>query len=305
MRVSVVIPCYNSEKSIKTVVELITKELSCRGYDFNVVLVNDGSKDGTWEQILEISSNNHYVKGIDLMRNFGQHNALMCALNHADGEYIVGMDDDLQTQPNQMHILLDKIQEGYDVVYGVYDKDLNSPIKRLTSWINRSTSQALIGKPHGIRSSNYWVIAKPVRDEIIKNKNHSPYVDAMFFRTTRRIANVTIDHHKREFGTSNYSLKKLIKLWLAYFNYSVLPLRIVSTIGIIMSFVGFIGGIYVIVSKIINPPSTVGWASLISLMLFFFGVVLFVLGILGEYIGNISLAINEMPQYIERERVNL
>lgn len=306
MLVSVVIPCYNSQDSLDKIIELTVAEFKkLPQYTYEFVLVNDYSKDGTFEKIKELAAKYPYVHGINLAKNFGQHNALMAALNYANGELIVGMDDDLQTHPSQMYKLLDKALEGYDLVYGDYAKRKNSFLKNLSSKFNRVTSRVLLGRPKDIVSSNYWVITKLVRDEVIKYTNYNPYLDAIFYRVTTNIANVTIEHHKRDQGSSNYTFAKLVKLWMAYWNFSVIPLRISSLLGILFSISGFIGFIITLIHQLISPSSQLGWASIMCAMFLFFGFVLLVLGIMGEYLGKIMLCINNTPQYIIRETVNI
>lgn len=306
MLVSVVIPCYNSQESIKQTVELTIAEFKkLPQYTFEFVLVNDYSRDNTYDSICELAARYPFVRGISLGKNFGQHNALMAALNYAEGDLIVGMDDDLQTHPSQMYKLLDKIQEGYDLVYGNYAKRKNSFLKNLSSQFNKVTSRILLGRPKDIVSSNYWVITRRVRDEVIKYTNYNPYIDAIFYRVTSNIADVTIEHHRREQGTSNYTFRKLVKLWLAYWNFSVIPLRISSVLGIIFSGAGFIMAIVTFIRQLIAPSSAIGWASIMCAMMLFFGFVLLVLGIIGEYLGKIMLCINNTPQYIIRETVNI
>ena len=161
MLVSVVVPCYNSQNTIKNLVELTIKEFKkMPEYTYEFVLVNDYSKDQTFLYIKELAEKYSFVKGIKLARQFGQHNALMAAMNYAEGDLIVGMDDDLQTHPSQLHILLDKIKEGYDLVYGNYEKRKNSFLKNLSSKFNAVTSRILLGRPKEIVSSNYWVITR-------------------------------------------------------------------------------------------------------------------------------------------------
>lgn len=306
MLVSIVIPCYNSEKSIREVVELTMKEFdSLDGYSVEFVLVNDCSRDGTYTQIEALAADYPNVRGISLMRNFGQHNALMCAMNYTHGDLILGMDDDMQTHPSQIKKILKKQAEGYDLVYGVYEKSTNSAKKNLTSWFNRVSSRALLGRPKEIHSSNFWVITDKVRREVIKYRNYNPYVDGLFFRTTHNIGNVVIEHHKREYGSSNYTLKKMMKLWMAYWNYSVLPLRFASVLGAVTSLIGFIAAIATVIHKVVDPTTTVGWSSTVSIILIFFGFTLLVLGIIGEYIGEIVLSVNRTPQYIVRDMVNI
>ncbi len=304
--VSVVIPCYNSEKSIREVVELtldVFQKLD--RYSCEFVLVNDNSKDATFDVIRKLANEYPCVHGINLMRNFGQHNALMCAMHYAKGDYLIGMDDDLQCHPSQIPTIVNKMEEGFDVVYGVYAESKNGPVKNFTSWLNKVTARKLLGRPKGIRSSNFWMITGQMRDLIIQYTNYNPYVDALFTRMTSNIGNIVIEHHKREFGSSNYTLGKLVKLWLSYFNYTVLPLRMISAVGSATAAFGFIAGIVTVIRKLLSPSIAAGWTSTICVMLFFFGLVLLTLGIIGEYIGNIVLSINSTPQFIVREKVNL
>ena len=306
MLVSIVIPCYNSEATIRKVVEMVMEEFrKIEKYDCEFVLVNDCSKDKTFEEIRRLAKDYPEVHGINLMRNFGQHNALMAAMNYAKGDYVLGMDDDMQTHPSQIHKLIGKMEEGYDLVYGCYPKEKNSFLKNFSSKLNEVSSRILLNRPKEIVSSNFWMITKAVRDEVIKYTSYNPYVDGIFYRTTHNIGNVEVEHFKREVGTSNYTLKKLIRLWLAYWNYSVIPLRISSVLGGVSACGGFLAALVIIIHKILNPDITVGWSSTICIMVVFFGLVLMVLGIIGEYLGKMILSLNNTPQYIIRETVNL
>lgn len=305
MLISIVVPCYNSEHTIEELVTLTLKELeNYPEYQAEFVLVNDCSKDNTMAAIRRLCEQYPFVKGINLSKNFGQHNALMAAFHYTEGELIVGMDDDMQTHPSQLPKLLDKMKEGYDLVYGLYPYRKNSFLKNLSSKFNAVTSRILLGRPKSIVSSNYWVINRMVRDEVIKYTNFNPYVDAIFYRITHNIANVPIEHFKREYGSSNYTFRKLVKLWFAYFSFSTVPLKISSYLGILFSITGFIGAVAVFIRQLISPSSQLGWASIMAAMFLFFGFVLLVLGILGEYVGKIILSINNTPQYIVRESLN-
>lgn len=302
MLVSIVIPCYNSENSIRQVVDLTLAEFErLPGYECEFVLVDDCSPDGTYAEIRRLAAERPCVRGITLMRNFGQHNGIMCGLNHARGDLVMGMDDDLQTHPSQIPALIRKMEEGYDVVYGVYRQSANGPIKNFTSWLNRVTAQKLLERPRDIETSNFWLITRAVRDQVIQYRNYNPYVEALFGRMTNRIGNVMIEHHAREQGSSNYTLGKLAKLWLSYFNYTVLPLRMVSCIGVVSAAVGFLYAIFVLVRRIVVPDVPAGWSSIICILLFFFGLILLTLGIIGEYVGNLVLPANGTPQFIVRE----
>ncbi|WP_165249422.1 glycosyltransferase family 2 protein [Adlercreutzia sp. ZJ141] len=307
MLISIVIPCYNSEKSIRNVVEMTYQVVSKRlpEYDCEFVLVDDCSRDDTYTQIQRLAEDYPFVHGATLMRNFGQHNAIMCGLNIAKGDLIMGMDDDMQTHPSQIPLIIDKMMEGYDVVYGVYPQSTNGVLKNITSWLNCYSAQKMLGRSKDIKTSNFWMIRKCIRDEVIKYKNYNPYVDALYSRMTNRIGNVEVEHHERMHGSSNYTLTKLFKLWLSYFNYTTLPLRFVSSIGFVMSAVGLAATIFTVLYKLIVPDVLVGWSSLICVMLFFFGLILLVLGIIGEYLGDLVLSANGTPQFVVRDLTDL
>ena len=305
MLISIVIPCYYSEKTIKKVVEMTIDEFSkTNRYDCEFVLVNDGSTDGTYEKIKELAEKYPFVQGVNLLRNFGQHNALMAALHYVRGDYVLGMDDDMQTHPSQIHKLVEKIQEGYDLVYGHYGKKKNSTLKNLSSKLNEVSSRILLGRPKEIVSSNFWIITRKVAEEVIKYDSYNPYIDGIFYRVTHNIGNVEVEHHKREVGTSNYTLKKLIRLWLAYWNYSVIPLRISSVTGGVMAMAGFVAALLTIIRKLVHPGIPVGWSSTICVVTVFAGLILMSLGIIGEYLGKIILTLNHTPQFIVRESIN-
>ena len=232
-------------------------------------------------------------------------NALMAALHYTEGDFILGMDDDMQTHPSQISKLIHKMEEGYDLVYGCYPKRKNSFLKNVTSKLNEVSSRILLGRPKDIVSSNFWMITRQIKDEVVKYDSFNPYIDGIFYRTTHKIGNVEVEHFKRAVGTSNYTLKKLIKLWLAYWNYSVIPLRISSVLGGVSAAGGFLAAIMIAIRKLINPTVMVGWSSTICAIVVFSGLILMVLGIIGEYLGKMILILNRTPQYIVRETINV
>ena len=306
MLISVVIPCYYSEKTIRKVSEMIMAEFEKNeGYECELVLVNDGSTDGTFDEIRSLCEQYPNVHGINLMRNFGQHNALMAGMNYTTGDYVMGMDDDMQTHPSQMFKLIHRIEEGFDLVYGIYPEVKNSAIKNLTSIINRKTSRVMLSRPKEVESSNFWIITSSVRDEVVRYDTFNPYVDAIFYRVTTNIGMVPVEHIKREYGSSGYTFRKLLKLWLAYWNFSIIPLRVSFFFGLISAVVSVILTVILIINRLIYPDLPLGWSSTMCAMVFLFGIVLMVLGIIGEYLGKIILILNNTPQYVVREAVNL
>ena len=306
MLISFVIACYYSENTIGKVVEGIIQQFKDKdGYDCEFILVNDGSTDGTYATIKSLCEKYPFVKGINLMRNFGQHNALMAALKHAKGDYVMGMDDDMQTHPSQVFKLIHKIEEGYDIVYGRYPQSKNGFFKKLSTSFNIMTSRAMLDMPKDIVESNFWILTDKVKDEVIKYDSYNPMLDAIFYQVTHNFGNVEVEHYKRESGKSGYTLRKLIRLWLAYWNYLVMPLRVSFVMGSVSAVLGMIFTIWLIYKKITDPALPVGWASTLCIMTLLFAAVLMVLGVVGEYLGKAILILNNTPQYIIRETSNL
>ena len=304
---SIIVPCYKSSQSIRKVVELTAQELTRLGIlEYEFVLVNDCSPDEgkTWEAIKELTQDYKFVKGINLARNAGQHNAQMAGFNHAEGDVIIGMDDDLQTHPSQLHILLEELEKGYDIVYGYYPEKKHGFVRNIISKLNSWSVRVLIGKPKWMKTSSYWVMRKFVRDSIIQYKHSFTYMQGLFLRSTRNISCVPIEHYDREYGESGYTFKKLFTVWSSIIGFSIVPLRIVTIIGFICAIMGFLGAVGVVIAKLMSPHMVVGWASLITAICFFSGMIILVTGLVGEYIGRLYLSINAEPQYVIREKIH-
>ncbi len=307
IRVSLVIPCYNSSLSIGNVVDEIKKEISRRyGYEYEIILVNDFSTDQTKEIIKGLSKADNNIKGINLAKNFGQHAALMAGYAVSTGEVVVSMDDDGQTPACELFSLIDKLNEGYDVVYASYEDKKHDSLRNLGSRLNTLMAELLINKPKEIQVTSYFAMKRFIVDEILHYRNAYPYVLGLVFRATKNISNVPVIHRERSYGKSNYNLKKLISLWLNGFtSFSVKPLRIATAIGLLCAFLGFIFAVYTIIHKIMNPNTLAGYSSIMSVQLFLGGIILMVLGLIGEYIGRIYISINNSPQYVVRETYNI
>lgn len=304
MRYSIVIPCYNSSLTIRKVVELTAEELKrMEKNDFEFILVNDCSPDGgkTAEEIKSLAGEYPFVTAIDLAKNAGQHNATMAGLNYAAGDFIITMDDDMQTHPSQLGILLDEIEKGYDVVYGYYPEKKHGFFRNLGSKLNYWSVRVLIGKPKELKTSSYCVMRKFVKDSIITYTSPHSYLQGLVLRTTKNIGSVPIKHFSREVGTSNYTFKSLLKLWSCILGFSIVPLRISTYLGYLFAALGIVGAILVFIQKIIHPNMAIGWPSLMAVVCFFAGLNLLFLGLMGEYIGRMFLGINKQPQYVVRE----
>ena len=306
MLLSIVIPCYNSEKTIRKVVELSMEEVGkIPGMECEFVLVNDNSADGTVREIWSLAKDYPNVKGIDLSRNFGQHNAIMAGMHYAVGDYVMGMDDDMQTHPKHIPAFLAKMEEGYDIVFGIFRVRKFSPMKNLLSRAASFVQWHMVKRPKGLEASNYWCCRRYVREEVIRYTNYNLYLQMLFFRTTSHIANIEIEHFARESGTSNYTFRKAFRLFLGCLNYSILPLRISTVVGTVFSCTGFIAAVIVMVRKLLDPEIAIGWSSLMCAMLVFFGITFLMLGVMGEYIGNLILDQGRTPQFIIRDGIHL
>ena len=229
----------------------------------------------------------------------------MAAMNHTEGDLIIGMDDDMQNHPSQIPLFLDKIQEGYDIVFGVFKERKFSAFKNLTGAVSRFLLWHLLDRPKDIQMSSFWCCRRYVRDEIVKYDGYNIFLQVLFFRTTHNIANIEIEHFEREVGTSNYNFRKGLNLFLSCLNFTVIPLRVSTFFGTIFSAAGFIGAIVVLVRKLLDPTIAIGWSSLMCAMLVLFGIAFLMLGIIGEYLGKLMLNINKTPQYVIRDKANI
>lgn len=304
-KVSFVIPCYRSEHTLEHVVTEIQETMhKLKQYTCEIVLVNDCSPDGTFGVIRRLCAANEEICGIDFARNFGQHAALMAGLRQASGDYVVCLDDDGQTPANEVNKLLEKLEEGYDAVYAKYEHKHHSAFRNLGSRVNELMTRTMLEKPKELYVSSYFAVKRFVVEDMIRYENSYPYVIGLVLRTTKNITNVVVQHRDREEGSSGYTLKKLLNLWFNGFTaFSVKPLRIATTIGCGSAFVGFVYGIYTIVKRFVNPAVPMGFSALMAALVFFGGMIMIMLGLIGEYVGRIYISMNNSPQYVIRERI--
>lgn len=307
-KISFVIPCYYSEKTVADVIKRIIKTVMADGnYDYEIICVNDGSTDGTYAILRKLSKKNCRIKVIDLARNFGQHAALMAAFNYVTGDFVICLDDDGQNPPEEMFSIIDKLEEGYDLVSAKYEKEKKrSLLRRIGSKVSFAMSHYLINMPKDIELNSYYGMKRFVVNEIIKYKNSYPFVHGLALRVTRNIANVSMRHDARTVGTSNYTFKSLLKLWLNGFTaFSEKPLRLAAVTGIICSMLGIVSAIVIIIQRLTGHIQSIGYASMMAALLLFSGIIMMFLGLLGEYIGRMYICINNAPQYAIRETQNI
>ncbi len=303
-KISFVIPCYRSEKTLATVVTEIQDKMKTMAdrYDYEIVLVNDGSPDDTYGVIETIAEHADNILGINLARNFGQHAALMAGYRHVTGDIVVSLDDDGQTPADEADKLIDAIEKGADVAYARYAHKKHSLFRNFGSFVNEKMAQFLLGKPKELIVSSYFAARRFVIDEVIRYDKSYPYVIGLVLRTTKRIVNVDVNHREREIGVSGYTLGKLLTLWMNGFTaFSVTPLRISTWTGCIFAICGFLYGIYTVIKHFVVGIAPMGYDSLMSALMFIGGMILLMLGLTGEYIGRMYIGMNNAPQYIIRE----
>lgn len=304
-RISFVIPCYHSEKTLAGVVKEIDaamEELS--GYGYDITMVNDGSGMETWEVISGLCLEKKNRFGIDLARNFGQHAALMAGIRHTKGDIVVCLDDDGQTPADEVGKLLEAIEKGADVAYASYEHKEHSAFRNFGSWVNEKMLETMLDKPRDLYVSSYFAMRRFVADEVLRYQNSYPYLLGLVLRSTKNIVNVPVHHRKREIGSSGYTFSKLLALWMNGFTaFSIKPLRIGTAVGAVCAGISLIYGIYTIVKKLINPAVPMGFSALMTAIIFFGGMTLLMLGLAGEYIGRTYISVNSAPQYVIREEI--
>ena len=307
-RLSVVIPVYNSEDTLGGVVDEVVQSLASRFESLEIVLVNDGSRDGSHAAARDCCRRHPgRVKYLRLARNFGEHNAVLCGLRHATGDCAAIIDDDFQNPPEEILALVERLAEGYDVVYSFYEKKHHSWFRNLGSRFNDRMATWLLKKPRGLYLSSFKVLSAFLVETVTSYDGPYPYLDGLILRGTNNIGRQMCRHAPRQEGRSGYTLPKLVALWLNMFTgHSVVPLRVATLLGFVFSCAALLMTVLFVVSWTVGgifaqrdiPP---GWASLIVSVTFFSGVQLCVLGLLGEYLGRTFLTQNRVPQSVVRE----
>lgn len=304
-KISFVIPCYRSENTLEGVVTEIRNAMqTMQEYEYDIFLVNDCSPDNTFKVITEICEKYDNVTGIDFAKNFGQHAALMAGLRKADGDIVVCLDDDGQTPADEVGKLIDELEKGSDVVYASYDNKKHNAFRNFGTWMNDVMTRVMLGKPRELHLTSYFAAKRFVVDSMLEYENSYPYVIGLVLRATGNITNVPVKHRSREVGTSGYTMKKLLSLWFNGFTaFSILPLRIATVTGAGFAGIGFLYGIYTVIKKFVNPEVPLGFSSMMSAIVFIGGMLMLMLGLVGEYIGRIYISINNSPQYVIRSEI--
>ncbi len=306
--ISFVIPCYASEHSVALVIQEIRDTVAQRPeYDYEIVAVNDCSPDNVLSVLIAQAQQDYKVKVVDLAKNSGRHSALMAGYHMVKGDYVVCLDDDCQCPMDRFWDLLAPLErDEADVAIAKYVKKKESGIKNLGSWVNDVGSTWLLGKPRELHFSNFAVMRRFICLQVIKYPNPYPYVSGLMFQATSRLVNVVMEDRERTIGQGHYTLRKSLALLLnAFTSFSIKPLRIAVYAGFITALIGFLYGVWTIIHRLLRPMVAAGYSSLMATMLFLGGMIMLLLGIIGEYIGRIYICINNAPQFVVRKTYNL
>lgn len=303
--ISIVVPVYNSEHSLKELARSIQEAFANSStYNYELILVDDGSKDKSWEMITKLCNENQTVRGIGLMRNFGQHNALLTGIKSAAGEFIITMDDDLQHPPDQIPRLIEKINEGYDVVYGTASTDKHELWRNLSSKLIKQILRRMMGISNAQELSPFRAFRSEVRESFAHYNSPHVVIDVLLSWGANKFASVKIEYQERKYGRSNYTFVKLLRHAVnMIIGFSVFPLRIASFTGFFFTLFGFGVLIYVLIIYLINRGAVPGFSFLASAIAIFSGVQLFSLGIIGEYLARIYSQSLQRPYSVIRQTI--
>ena len=307
MEISIVIPLYGSENTITPVIDEIREEMTrIQVQEYEIILVNDCSPDNVLVNAKNLAKNDKKIKVISLAKNSGNQAAMMVGYRYSKGRYVVSMDDDYQTPGNEIGGMIDKLlKDDLDVVFAKYPVKKYSKFRLFGSWANYKMAEIMLGKPKDLQTNSFFVMRKFVRDEIVLYSNNFLYVYGIIFAITSRVGNAETSHRERLHGKSGQNLRKLFMFWLnGFLNFSTKPLRISTVSGFIFSFIAAVTAVWALIARILNPDAPIGWASTIITILFFSGIQLVSIGLLGEYLGRLYISSSKLPRAVVREIIN-
>jgi glycosyltransferase involved in cell wall biosynthesis len=303
--VSFVIPLYNTGDGLAPLLQAF-EELQMEE-TFELVLINDGSPDGTGDRLPALLERLRFpVVFVDLARNFGEHAAVLEGFRAASGEYIINLDDDLQNPLSEAVKLLAHLKKtGADVVYANYDEKKHHWFRNFGSWLTNEVATLLLGKPRDLYLCSFRAHRRELIQHITAYHGPYPYVDGLILGATRRIETLMVRHEERQVGSSGYTLRKLVRLWMnMFFNFSIMPLRVASLLGGVLCATGILALVLVVLEHLFLGIKAPGWASMMAAIFVFSGAQLLMLGVIGEYVGRAFMTVSGKPQALVRHRVN-
>lgn len=302
---TIVIPVYRSEKIVATTVDTTLSLMRSNGYRSEIILVNDASPDRSWEVISRLAEEHDEIRAINFLHNYGQHTAVYCGIKEAKGDFIITMDDDLQNPPSEIPKLINKIDEGYDLVFAEYKQKMHGGFRKLGTKVIGYLNAEIFGKPKDLKLTNFRIFTKETAERLTQYRTNYPYIPGLLLMHAGKMANVVTEHHARSEGSSNYNLWRIGKLVARLlFNYSSYPLKVVSTSGIVVSIISFSAGVYFIFKSLFAGVEVQGWTTIVVLLSFLCGFILVVLGIMGEYLARLMNQMASSTPYLIRERID-
>ena len=302
---SVVIPVYNSQDVVGRTIDAVLEVFESAGLRHQVVLVNDGSRDGSWDVISTRAAQSPHVVALDLLRNYGQHHANVAGMREATGDYVITLDDDLQNPPDQALLLIEKAMEGHDVVFGRFDRKQARGYRRLGSRAISMINRRVFDQPPGLAVSNFRILRRDVVERICGSRTAHPYITGQALMFSSDPADVLVRHDPRPVGTSNYGLRRIASLVLAIlFSYSVFPLRLAAGIGFAVAGGSFLLGLFYLVRALFVDSSVPGWTTIAVLLALMNGFVIMLLSMLGEYVVRTLNAVSAVTTYHVARRVS-
>ena len=303
MKLSFIIPCYRSEHTLPAVIEELERTMARRPEtDYEIVLTDDCSPDAVWQVIEKLAANNSRIKALQFTRNFGQHSALLAGMSVMTGDAAFCLDDDGQAPLDELFKLVDELDRGYDVVFGAYPQIKQTLFRRFGSWMNKKMAESLLDWPRDVQATSFFVCRRAIVEEMLKYDKPYPYLDGLIIRATKNIGHVLVHQRERASGSSGYTLGKLLKLWLNGFTaFSVKPLRAASLCGGLFAVIGFIWMLVIVIVRLTDATVIEGWTTIMAVLLLVGGLLMVMLGLIGEYIGRIYICINNSPQYVIRQ----
>lgn len=303
---SVVVPVYNSEHTLYELYERVSKVFDETLHEeFEMILVDDGSKDHSYEVMEELHDKDNRVKIIQQARNFGQHPALLCGFKYVKGDFIITMDDDLQHPPEEIPKLVKVMNErdDVDVIIAKYEGRQHNIIRRMGTWVSVYATSKMLKKPRDLEITSFRLIRRFIVDAIVKMDVHLPQIGNLLVQTSNRIINVPVHHDARKYGKSGYSFKRLAKdLIYDITTNSAFPLIVVRDLGITSFIISVVLALFYLVRYFLYGVSVEGWTTLVLFMLGYNGVILLSIGIIGEYLMHILDEAKKMPNYVERRK---
>lgn len=304
---SFIIPCYGSEKTVSFVIDEICKTVKERSheYDYEIIAVNDCSPDDVWGVLLNLSDSNKKIKLVGLAKNMNRPGAVMAGLRMSSGDIAIILDDDGQCPMDHLWDLIAPIETGYDVSTAAYPKRKQSAFKDFGTYVNKKMTQFILNRPKGLEFTNFLAMRRYIVEEVCRYNNPYPYMTGLLLRTTHRITSVPMEERSRISGRSTFTFKKMMGMWMNGLTaFSIKPLRLASLLGMITALAGFVFAAFIVIRKLVDPEIAVGYSSIMAVILLIGGVLMLLLGMVGEYLGRVYISINSSPQYVIRDVVN-